>query len=64
MSATYICFWGDGYYKDGEQVVGPEFFTDDNGYNSEAQKSIAALQVRGKVDLSDLSGSHTVERID
>jgi hypothetical protein len=70
-NARYECVWGAGYGSDAggthdlpePQTVGMDFFQPGNGYSDKAISRVQAMQVGVTIDLSDLSGAHTVRRI-
>lgn len=59
----FEAYWGRGYTKQGKRIVGMGWFTERNGYITENIAKVMALPVGKRVDLSDLSGTHTVKRI-
>ena len=63
MVKKYEAYWGNGYSKKGRKVVGEKFFTQSNGYNPQDIHNIKTMAVGKRIDLSDLSGRHTVKRI-
>jgi hypothetical protein len=64
MKATYICFWGEGYSAEEPcKAVTIDWFCDDMGYEPEMIDRIKALGVHDTLDLTDLSGVHTVTRV-
>lgn len=59
----FLAYWGKGYTKQGSRVVSEEFFSKANGYDPQDSYNIKTMAVGRKVDLSDLSGTHTVKRV-
>ena len=62
--ALYLCHYGRGYANQYDEQVVIGFFTEKNGYSPDDIQLIADLPIGGKIDLSDLSGHHTVTRLD
>lgn len=63
MQITFLAYWGEGYGNPHMENVGLAFFNDTNGYAADDISRIVSLRVGETVDLTDLSGIHTVLRI-
>ena len=60
---VYLCVWGQGYAKQFDALRDASFFCESNGYCESMIKAVNALNIGESIDLSDLSGVHTVKRI-
>lgn len=61
--SVYLCVWGQGYEKQFEAPRDASFFCENNGYCESIIKAVSALKIGESIDMSDLSGVHTVKRI-
>lgn len=61
--SVYLCVWGKGYEKQFEALRDSSFFCEMNGYCENMIKAVNELNVNERLDLSDLSGVHTIKRI-
>ena len=61
----FICFWGSGYYKAPiTELHSIGFFHEDRGYGEDDIAKVKALGVAQATNLSDLSGTHIVTRVE
>lgn len=65
---AYLAYWSKEVFSlkdefDQRQVIGPDFFCDENGYDPDDIENLAALNIGEIWQSSDFGPSHTVERI-
>jgi len=59
----FRAYWGKGYRKKGTKVVNENFFTKSRGYSAQNIYDIKTLAKEQRINLTDMSGTHTVKRI-
>ena len=55
--------WGEGYYNPRDEILTSRYFQQADGYSLEEIWKIFQLDIGQTIDLSDLSGTHTVTRV-
>jgi hypothetical protein len=58
----YHCVWGEGYVYPQKLTVDISHFSEDNGYHIDVINRVLSLEPGQEIDLTDISGIHTVER--
>ena len=62
----YSCYWGEGYgnNKGTVELHTIDWFHENIGYDAAAIKAIKQLEIGETADLTDLSGQHSVTRVE
>lgn len=59
----FKAYWGSGYVKTGSKIKPLSFFNINKGYDENVIYQLDMLKVGQRLDLTDLSGTHTITRI-
>lgn len=64
MGLDYEATWGAGYVSQGTRRVSIDFFNAENGYNEEDIEVLRGLKPGDVWGFDDLSGHHTVKKLE